>query len=430
VRYDLQDGENLPATAEANGGFPEVMPAIEFPGNDGGGFDWETLSPRLGVTYALGQERKTLLRGSLSRFPNALFQEIPERANPLASQYAAILFLDDPGGFSAFYDAGEEFAVRGGLLGFDPENPTSLSTANINDPNLTTTEVTELILGVEHAFLPEFVTGLSLTWRRNGSIWEIQRLFEDLETGEIRTVGRNDYLVDGDVQGVLPDDTPYSWEAYSARPGLRPTGGTFWTAGDREIESFAAAVTFTKRLSNRWMARGFFNYLFRDDWNVPESFFDNNDPNRRSATVLDGASNTFEGLHSKWQWNLNGMYQVAPERAWGFNVAANLSGRQGYPIEYFHPFKGSIDGISRRILAPESPTQFRYDDIFIADLRLEKEFAASENTSLTFSLDAFNIFNEGTVLSRNLNLRSDSANWVTSTLSPRVFRLGVRLNWR
>jgi hypothetical protein len=29
------------------------------------------------------------------------------------------------------------------------------------------------------------------------------------------------------------------------------------------------------------------------------------------------------------------MYQVAPDRPWGFNLAGNLTGRQGYPIPYF-----------------------------------------------------------------------------------------------
>lgn len=70
------------------------------------------------------------------------------------------------------------------------------------------------------------------------------------------------------------------------------------------------------------------------------------------------------------------------------------------------------------------------EDIFVADLRLEKEFAASGSTSLTFSIDAFNIFNEGYVLDRIRNLNSPIANWVRETLSPRVYRLGVRLNWR
>jgi hypothetical protein len=51
-------------------------------------------------------------------------------------------------------------------------------------------------------------------------------------------------------------------------------------------------------------------------------------------------------------------------------------------------------------------------------------------STMNFSIDASNIFNEGCVLSRNTNLNSGSADWVNATLSPRIFRLGVRVNWR
>ena len=40
-------------------------------------------------------------------------------------------------------------------------------------------------------------------------------------------------------------------------------------------------------------------------------------------------------INSKWSYSLNGLYQIAPDRPWGFNVALNLNGRQGYPIPYF-----------------------------------------------------------------------------------------------
>jgi hypothetical protein len=75
-------------------------------------------------------------------------------------------------------------------------------------------------------------------------------------------------------------------------------------------------------------------------------------------------------------------------------------------------------------------TQFRHPDIFTADLRVEKEFQTAGNTSLTFSLDGFNVFNNGEVLRRAENLGAGNANWVLETLSPRIWRFGVRLNWR
>ncbi len=39
-------------------------------------------------------------------------------------------------------------------------------------------------------------------------------------------------------------------------------------------------------------------------------------------------------INSTWSYSLNGLYQIAPDRPWGFNVAANLNGRQGYPLRY------------------------------------------------------------------------------------------------
>ncbi len=91
---------------------------------------------------------------------------------------------------------------------------------------------------------------------------------------------------------------------------------------------------------------------------------------------------------------------------------------------------GGTDGILRNILVVDDITDFRLEDVFTMDLRLEKEFRATGNTSLTFSIDGFNIFNEGYVLNRYINLAAGNAEWIKETLSPRIWRLGVRLNWR
>jgi hypothetical protein len=93
------------------------------------------------------------------------------------------------------------------------------------------------------------------------------------------------------------------------------------------------------------------------------------------------------------------------------------------------------DGVTRSISANEvgagAIDAFRTDDLFIVDFRIEKEFAASGNTSLTFSIDGFNLLNDALVLSRaSRNLNAGSAGWLNETLAPRIWRLGVRLSWR
>ncbi|MGB6335892.1 MAG: hypothetical protein WBG96_09825, partial [Thermoanaerobaculia bacterium] len=439
LRYDIQSGENKAATVDANIGFPEVMPALSFEGNDADGINFVSLSPRLGVTYALGEERRTLIRGSLSSFPSAMFLNDIYRTNPVSGQFALIVFLDDQGGFTSFYDDGEPWSVLGGTWGFDPADPTATETSNKNDPDMDPPTVTEAIVGVEHSFLPELVVGLNLTWRRRDGVQDYRNLFTDLETGAVRTASAAEYVPDRVVSGTLPDGSPYSVQTLAADPaGLASTSGQLLTGGVREIDFFGTSLTLTKRLTNQWMLRGFVNYNFKEEWDVPRSYFANNDPNRvqpgfLNGSVADGESFVTSAngfwLHSTWQWNLNGMYQVAPDRPWGFNIAANLYGREGYPIPYFQGVSG-LDGIRRNIMVVDDITDFRYEDVFTTDLRLEKEFRATGNTSLTFSIDGFNIFNEGYVMRRYENLAAGNANWVRETLSPRIWRLGVRLNWR
>jgi len=63
-------------------------------------------------------------------------------------------------------------------------------------------------------------------------------------------------------------------------------------------------------------------------------------------------------------------------------------------------------------------------------VRLEKEFAASNAVGFTFAIDGFNVLNEAYVLQRERRLDLSTANFLDETLSPRIWRLSVRLNWR
>jgi hypothetical protein len=408
------------------------MPALVFEGNDADGIGWSSLSPRLGITYALGEERRTLLRGSFSQFPAVLGVGPIKRVNPVTAQYAWIVSIDSPGGYPGFYDEGEQYSVGGGFLGFDPANPTALSTSNKNDPDMDPALTRELILGVEHSFLPEFVAGLKLTWRNSTRISDEQPLFRSNATDEVTTIPETEYIPDRVVSGLLPDGSPYEVQTWAANPlQWSYTGGNLLTDGDRDIDYFGTSITLTKRLSNQWMMRGFVNYNFDESWVVPTSYFANNDPNREVRRgVVDGQIYAEWGaLQSTWQWNLNGMYQVSPDRPWGFNVAGNLSGRQGTPIGYFRRVAG-LDGIRRFISVEENLGDFRADDVATVDVRLEKEFAATGNVGLVFSIDGFNILNSGAVLDRYADLGAGDGDWVYATVSPRVWRLGVRLNWR
>ena len=426
-RYDLQDGTNEAVTQAANPAFPNLLPALNLATEDVP-FEWESITPRVGVTYALGAERKTLLRASFSQFPEQLSTGDVFRLNQVDANFLSV-FWDDENENRRFEEG--EFLLTNPEFGG--------ATPNAVDPNLDPAITNEMILGVEHALLPEFVVGASYTWRRLFGINEKRAFvvdpFSDLPA---RVATANDYIPDGEVTGTLPDGGGFRVPTFALRDPLLFNDGLFLTDGDREREYQGVGVTFTKRLANQWMLRGYFN-VGEAEWDIPTRFFQFQDPTDIVGSEHDdGASFAPQSsgsekedvfLHSNWQFNLNGMYQVAPDRPWGFNVAANLFGREGYPLPYFQRVEGS-DGEDRDVQVTTEVDQFRTDDILTVDLRLEKEFAATGDVTFTVGVDAFNLLDEAYVLQRERRLNSTRTDFLRETLSPRVWRLGVRLNWR
>jgi hypothetical protein len=473
LRYDKQGGENVGVTLKASPHLPNALPQVTSPGGDIG-FEWADVTPRLGLTYALGAERKTLLRASYSRFADQLGSGAAGQLNLAGPSYA--YFYTSNQGVGGIANVGEiDFTSTQILCGaslcysgnVNPNNGQILQ-SNAVDGDLSAPITDEVLLGVEHALLPEFVVGLNLTYRHYTGQLENELLVFDsanpYDNASLSNVGRrhqrSDYVPTtltsrnvricdnadcslnhiSNIPLVTPDGKPYSLTYYSLRPGITTRGGTFLENGDREQEYMGASLVFNKRLANRWMLRGNFTYA---DWqwsSVPDSEREN--PTRflgggseEGDPVLQG-SGTGSGskggvyINSEWSYSVNGLYQVSPDRPWGFNVALNLTGRQGYPIPYFQ--RVTVFDPNARALnvqVTDRPDTYRLDDIHIVDARVEKEFTFSD-FGLTLGVDVFNVLNQAFVQQRQHRLTIGTSNHVTEVTSPRIFRLGARLSFR
>jgi len=455
IRYDVQDGTNLARSVVANRLLPNVLPAVSIPETDIG-FQWKSLTPRLGITYALGAERKTLLRASYSRFADQLGSGTSSWLNPLGGISYAYFYTTNAG--TPNVTTGDIIDQAAGPLFYSGNvNPNNglLLQSNALNPNLSAPKTDEVLLGVEHALLPEFVVGVNLTYRHYFDALEAQRLVFDsndpYSAANLGTVGRinqaSDYIHCGTTgapacpTGVLPNGSPYTADLYVLRPGLSTRGGYYLHNGGSEQEYKGASIVFNKRLANRWMLRGNVTY---SDWTwskVPASARIDPTPllgggNREGDAVLQGsgtASGAKAGVYisSKWAYSVNGLYQIAPDRPWGFNFAINANGRQGYPIPYYRrvtlpanmQFAGEFVSLTSR------PDSFRLENINILDARVEKEFNFSD-VGLTLGVDCFNVLNQGFVLQRQHRIGLTSSDYVREITSPRIFRIGARLSFR
>jgi hypothetical protein len=446
VRFDRQEGENLASSSAANPVAPDLLPAVNYAGEDSG-FTWSDVTPRLGLTYAIGAERKTLLRASYSRFADQLGTAAAGFLNPLGGIGYRYFYTTNGGGPTL-----ERDEIGPEVLPPSPNvNPFTLQPLQsfAVDPNLNAPITDEVLLGVEHALLPEFVVGLNLSARRLTNTLETERLVFDTDDpfapGFLNSVGRvhrrSDYVEQTETV-TAPDGRTYTVHYWELAPGVSTRNGFRLENGDREQEFLGASLTFNKRLANRWMMRG--NVSWQDwTWNIPDS--ENEDPTDTvggavvdGTEVLQGSGNVSGSkgnvfINSEWSYSLNGMYQIAPDRPWGINVAANLTGRQGYPLRYVQRVvRDTISdnaGSGIDIPVDSEPDSFRYPDIHVVDLRVEKEFTFSD-FGLTLGADVFNAFNESYVLQRQGVLGRGNSDFVTEILSPRVVRVGARVSFR
>ena len=429
LRFDLQDGRNLPGTVAANPALPGRLPGVDYAGSDGA-FQWRTLSPRLAAACAVDGAGRTTLRLSLGRFAEQLGVFDVARLNPLGSVELLYGFTDADG--DNVWQEGEPLEFLGSF-GLDPDSP--LESAHRTDPGFEPELTDELLVGLERALTPEWVVGVNVTLRRISNVPELRPLVDDGVT--VRAALASDYVPVTQAAVVLPDGRSAAVTFYALHPSLVATGGQYLASGDREREYAGLTLSFQRRLSERWTMRGHLN-LGDATWRVPASFRLRNDPTDLAGEGdNDGDLFAAQGsgahddvfMQSSWTAQWSGFYRVAPERPWGFTVAANVVAREGYPIPYLARQVSSFDGIARFGQVTRRLDDFRTDDVLVADLSLQKDVDLRGRLSATLSLTAFNVFNESYVLRRERNLTSARPDYLEETLAPRIVRFGVRLRW-
>ena len=434
VRYDKQTGENAATVVPGNPSFPEILPAIDYPGS-GQPFEWEDWQPRIGLTYALGANRSTVLKASYARYAEALGTGLIDNINPIGSVSYAYYAWNDDG--DNLVQVGEvDFSELLNSRGYDPANPAAVSAVDNFDSDIHAPLTDEILAGIDHELFPAFAVGATYTYRKFSD-----QLFR-FRTG----LARDDYVFVRDVTGTLPDGTPYSSPVFRIREGLaRPPGYTYTNRDDYDQTYHGVDLILTKRLSNRWMARGSFTYSWNkqnigsggcvDPTNrVPGQSGDGGNP-ETGYTAQTCADDVFVGFRStgsgakdsvflsnEWQFYLNAMYQLPL----GFNVAGAFFGRQGYPINWYERVTGLGDQETRDVAVSDLDDQ-RYDNVYNLDLRIEKVVPITQSANLTVSADLFNVTNEDTVLQRFNRLGLSNTNDIKEIQSPRVWRFGLRL---
>ncbi len=455
LRWDLQKAKNLATEADANVSFPEIVPALSYAGDDNYIIDWNNLSPRVGMSYALDEARKTVLRGSYAYYADSLSFGDAAEENPVSFGYLAYGWTDLNN--DRFVQPNEvhtdQFLYN---VNIDPADPGAVgSTVNKIDRNLKPRRDHEFVAGIDREIGANMAVGVAYTWRK-GNDWYYRPRLGGECAGEptassCRIIQPNEYTANAPTTAA-----GYTAFTYSPLDALVTAGGggRIRTNAPGYSTTFnGLEFTLVKRLSNKWMARAGFS------WNSWNEYWDGapytvggtgsgNDPGSPARTDvspnIDGGPVTFlSGGSGKasfytnvpWQFVANGLYQLP----WGFDISGNVFGRKGgaYPVTV--RLSGGRDG-TNQALATEGIDTLRYDDLWNFDLRLAKTFKFGGDAGVTLSAEWFNVFNSSLVLSRWR--QANSTNFIAvqqgadiqggrgrieEIISPSIFRFGARL---
>ncbi|MFO7865278.1 MAG: carboxypeptidase regulatory-like domain-containing protein [Candidatus Aminicenantes bacterium] len=466
--------------------FDSLLPGISIPEvkattEDGSRYAWTMLSPRIGLTWDVAGDGKTIAKLNLAQYGN--FMGVSEagywmpggasggvntywwdhnndgmidinevywlyRRTP-GKYYQPYRIFDDQGNFIG--DVDDAAGIY--WYGYDYYDPMKLEDPyTIFDNDLNQSRTSEIMLTLEREIIPDLAVQVNASYRRYDRYrWNLKYF---PETGEYRNrswyvsagtppanlpgFGSTKEAAQHEYYYQIPEATQYSpWSRMMMRP-------------DRYNDWMALDFIVNKRLSNRWMLNANFTLQHQASHYPEGSYYDPTnlwaiDGKPYSPYVGGAAGKINQYTFSRWMLKAGGLWQ-AP---FGINVSFNFNAREGWII------LESLDLVDYTIPNPLDQEHELYMTEMGSDrlplfynmsLRLEKMITYGEFGRIYIMGDLFNVLNTAIENRRYQKYHGTYhyygedhpnnrfvpyANYyeLNEILNPRVLRLGVRFQF-
>ncbi len=403
---------------------------------EGNVFDFSTFSPRIGITYMLTADGKTVLRAGYGRYYLPIGVESMGSEGPdnnlitRVTEYYRVPWDGlDTNGDGEIWGADVAEATRR-LHGMTPYDSWSSTLDNSWEPkasddltNQHTDQFTfslerELMsnLSVSATYIRRDTRNMIVRWPINpmtGTDWEYQRI--QYTTAEGKTLDlfsiipadyNGDGAVDsGDVQWIR-DNQDFEWRNLKDFDGKKAR---------RLYQGFQLVVN--KRYSDRWQMMASVLYSITDGVAARSKRQDVNmeGPFMLADDWIGGVNQLVNNMQGPlpytptWEVKLSGSYRVPKveiDLGVRFRYSSGRASWRTEPVPAIEPWMGIIEG-DGQVISPKGNAFLvsgdvddpdYYDPQTIVDLHLEKEFSFGEKFNLRLMLDWYNVFNDSTIV--------------------------------
>jgi len=409
------NGTTLPVdTALVNGGFPSKTVST-FP---------HDIAPRLGLAYDLTGKGKTILKLSYGQFYSYPSTTIAEAVNPVQSATATFQWINPT-------NAPFNLSQLGPIVG----SPTVAQGSTVQ-PGLKDERFDDMGVVVQHQIGTTLSIEAGFIFREMHHAWETINLAlpDNLYTLPVVENVPATWTPQGVVTStrqITLYDVPKSEIGPSLNQISSPSGNNYLY---RNWE-----LTINKRLSQRFTAVGDF-YWTHTTASI-QSDSSSGAPTAGVATNPDQLINNAES-YSFWTSHVTGSYMGT----WGIEISPVLRMQEGAPLLETAPVTGLNIGTIYVPLAPYGA--YRDPNLYVFDMRFQKNFTFHERYRVSLFFDVFNIFNsnnanaESSVVTQKTTVINVVGNpdygqavqyegfqSPTTILPPRIARVGARFSF-
>jgi len=400
VRWDRYRGW-MPQQAQpafANG--PVSVPAQTFAEREF--YVWNNIGPRIGVTYDLAGDGKTVVKASYGLFWHNPGPGVSADANPNQNNKSVTYTWTDRNG-DRRYQLGEESA-----------NPTATTLAGTIqlDPNITSPYSHDASFYLERQVSASIGARVGFVYKSEDDLIAQYNPGRPISAYTV-PYSFTDVGVDG-VTGTADDrqlsllGVPNSADVNTRFPLTNVTQNTPRFSRYKTVEA-----SMNKRLSSRWAAQIGGSHTWAHDF--PGAY-----PNTPNGT--------FDQNNTRWDFKVSGTYEapfgfrVSPlvRHQAGANFARQISVGAAAATAAGAIFSGTIN--------VEPLDSRRHDNITVFDVRVDRGFSIGGTVRVRGMLDLFNITNSNSAETRTITTGTAFLR-PTAVLAPRTIRVGARVSF-
>jgi hypothetical protein len=371
------------------------------------------LAPRIGLSYALTDDAKNLLKASYSRYRHQIGAELPSFANP--NGRATALF--------AFNDHNGNGLVDDGDIDFDSPLAVNIPAANEVDSDIALPATDEFTFGFQHEMAPDLVVGAHLVYRKD------RRLIDDVNVGVSFDQYEEVVALDPGLDLVPGTSDDRSITVYNQSPGsLGQDRFLLTNPNGLDASHVGLVLEGRKRLRERWQMLASLT-LGESTGFLPGPGWESNEGSGL-ATPLFSNPNTLINAEGRTYWDRTYLFRLSGSYSdfYGFTLGGSFRAQRGQPLYRSISITAGIDGTPLNQGAIEvlaDPQGFsRHPRVLLLDIRVERELSLGKIGRLAIIGDIFNMANANTVT--EIAQRGRLFGVINTILPSRALRIGFR----